>query len=436
MPGSRTDAILFTQAASGGGEIPCCKWTVSRAIITAMTSNTAIAKGQSSKTSEFEKNLDRLAAAAVHIGLGLAPGQELVMTATLDAVPLARLITEHAYKVGASLVTVLFADEESGLLRYRYGQDASFDAAAAWLYEGMAEAYRRGAARLAIAGNDPSLLSREDPEKVSRVNRATSKAYRPALELIARHEINWTIVASATPAWAAAVFPGLQQDEALARLWDAIFAASRADQPNPVAAWKEHDANLHRRADRLNDKRYSALRFRGPGTDLRVGLSDGHLWLGGGTTARNGRYCIPNMPTEEVFTTPHKDRVEGQVTSTKPLSYQGTMIEEISVRFQAGRIVEARAARGNQVLQRMIETDEGARRLGEVALVPNSSPISSSGLLFMNTLFDENAACHIALGQAYSTCLKDGDNPYSEQLARRAEQNKKPDSRRLDDRIE
>jgi aminopeptidase len=384
-----------------------------------MTSTTAFANEPFTQTPEFEKNLDRLAEVAVRVGLGIAPGQELVMTATLDAVPLARLITQHAYKAGASVVTSILADEQNALLRFRYGSDVSFDAAPSWLYEGMAAAYKSGAARLAIAGNDPSLLSKEDPEKVSRVNRATSKAYRPALELIARHEINWTIVACATPAWAAAVFPNLPPDEALARLWKAISAASRADQPDPVAAWKEHDANLHRRAERLNEKRYSALHFRGPGTDLRVGLADGHLWLGGGTTARNGLYCIPNMPTEEVFTTPHKDRAEGHVTSTKPLSHQGTMIEEISVRFEAGKIVEAHAARGNQVLQRMIETDEGARRLGEVALVPHSSPIASSGLLFLNTLFDENAACHIALGQAYSTCLKDGDSLSPEQLASR-----------------
>jgi aminopeptidase len=317
----------------------------------------------------------------------------------------------------------LFTDEESSLLRFHYGPDASFDAAASWLFEGMAQAFKSGAARLAITGNDPFLLSKEDPGKVSRVNRATSKAYRPALDLIVRHEINWTIVACATPAWAAAVFPDLPQDQALARLWKAIFAASRVDQLDPVAAWKQHDANLHARADWLNEKRYSMLHFRGPGTDLRVGLADNHLWMGGGTTARNGRYCIPNMPTEEVFTTPHKDRVEGRVTSTKPLSYQGTMIEEISVRFQAGQIVEAHAARGNEVLQRMIETDEGARRLGEVSLVPHSSPIASSGLLFMNTLFDENAACHVALGQAYSTCVKDGDSLTQEQLAARGANN-------------
>ena len=388
-----------------------------RVIMVAMTSTTALAKTEFSETPEFKRKLDRLAEIAVHAGLGLAPGQELLVTATAEAIPLARLIAEHAYKAGASLVTTLLSDEQAALIRFRHGSDAAFDTAPAWLYEGMAQAYRSGAARLAIAGGDPSLLSAENPENVSRVNRATSKAYRPALELIVRHDINWTIVANATPAWAAAVFPGLPQDEALRKLWDAIFAASRADQTDPLAAWKAHDANLQARATRMNDKRYAALHFRGPGTDLRVGLADDHLWLGGGTTAGNGRYCIPNIPTEEIFTTPHKDRVDGRVTSTKPLSHQGTLIEGISVRFEAGKIVEARAASGEQVLQKMIDTDEGARRLGEVALVPASSPIASSGLLFLNTLFDENAACHIALGQAYSTCLKNGDTLTPEQLA-------------------
>ncbi len=384
-----------------------------------MTSTTSFANDLCSQTPEFGRKLDRLAEVAVRAGLGLAPGQELLVTATVDAIPLARLIAEHAYKAGASLVTTLLSDEPSALIRFRHGSDVSFDTAPSWLFEGMAQAFRGGAARLAIAGGDPSLLSEQNPEHVSRVNRATSKAYRPALELIVRHAINWTIVANATPAWAAAVFPDLPQDEALGKLWNAIFAASRADLADPLAAWKEHDAALHARAEHMNGKRYSALHFRGPGTDLRVGLADDHMWLGGGTMARNGCYCIPNIPTEEIFTTPHKDRVEGRVTSTKPLSHQGTLIEEISVRFEGGKIVEAHAARGDQVLQRMIETDEGARRLGEVALVPHSSPIASSGLLFMNTLFDENAACHIALGQAYSTCVKDGDSLTPEQLATR-----------------
>jgi len=365
----------------------------------------------------FEQKLDRLAQVAINAGLGLQRGQELLMTASLDALPLARLITEQAYKAGASLVTTLFTDEQSTLLRYRHGDDAAFDKAAAWLYEGMAAAFRSGAARLAIAGGNPSLLSKEDPGKVGRANRAVSKAYRPAIELITRHDINWTIVACATPAWAAAAFPQLPPDQAMTRLWDAIFAASRVDADDPIARWKQHDAELHRRADLLNGKRYAALHFRGPGTDLRVGLADDHQWMGGGTEAGTGAYCIPNMPTEEVFTTPHKDRVEGTVTSTKPLSHQGTLIEQIAVRFAGGRVVDARASKGQEVLQRMIDTDEGARRLGEVALVPHSSPIAQSGLLFLNTLFDENAASHIALGQAYSTCVKDGDKLSPEELA-------------------
>jgi len=365
----------------------------------------------------YEQRLDLLAEVAIRVGLGLAEGQELVMTASLDALPLARKITEQAYRAGASLVTTIYSDDEATLMRYHYAADAAFDKAAKWLYDGMGAAFKSGAARLAIAGGNPALLSNEDPEKVGRANRAVSQAYRPALELITRHEINWTIVACATPAWAAQMFPDLAPDEAMAKLWDAIFATTRIDVDDPVAAWKKHDADLQKRAAFLNEKRYAALHYRGPGTDFRLGLADDHLWMGGGTRAGNGLYCIPNMPTEEVFTTPHKDRADGTVTSTKPLSHQGTMIEGIQCRFERGRIVEARATRGQEVLQKLIDTDEGARRLGEVALVPHSSPIAHSGLTFLNTLFDENAASHIALGQAYTSCLRDGEKLTPQELA-------------------
>jgi len=370
-------------------------------------------------TRTHSENLDQLAAVAIHVGLGLKPGQELLMTASIDALPLARRITEHAYRAGASLVTTLFTDDESTLLRYRHAPDASFDHAAAWLYDGMAAAFKSGAARLAIAGGNPTLLSNEDPEKVGRANRAVSKAYRPALELITRHDINWTIVSCATPAWAAAMFPDEAPDVALAKLWDAIFATTRLNNADPVSAWKSHDADLHKRAEFLNEKRYLALHYRGPGTDFRLGLADDHQWLGGGTTALNGIYCVPNMPTEEVFSAPHKDRADGVITATKPLSHQGTMIEGIQVRFEKGRIIEVHASRGQQVLEKLIDTDEGARRLGEVALVPHSSPIAQSGLVFLNTLFDENAASHIALGQSYSSCLRDGEKLSSDELAAR-----------------
>jgi aminopeptidase len=357
----------------------------------------------------FEARLDRLAELAVKVGLGLQKGQQLVMTASLEHVPLARRITEQAYRAGASLVTTLFHDEQSALARYRLASDDAFDVAPGWLFDGMAAAFRGGAARLAIVGDDPTLLSGEDPAKVARANKARSKAYQPALELITTSAINWTLVAGATPAWARAVFPDLDEATALVRLWDAILAASRADAPDPVAAWAAHNASLVARRAMLNERRYAALRFRGPGTDLVVGLADGHAWSGGVTTARNGATGNPNIPTEEVFTTPHAAKTQGTVVATKPLSYQGTLIRDLRVRFEGGVIVEAQASTGQDVLQRMIDTDEGARRLGEVALVPAANPIAASGILFLNTLFDENAASHIALGQAYSKCFVDQD---------------------------
>lgn len=362
----------------------------------------------------FTERLDRLAEVAVRVGLGLKAGQELVMTAPLEAVPLARAITEQAYKAGASLVTTFYADDAATLARFAHAPDEAFDRAAGWLYAGMADAYRSGAARLAISGDDPSLLAGQDPSKVARANRSRSQAYVPALELIAGFSTNWTIVSAATKPWARTVFPDLPEDEAVARLWDAVFAASRIDGPDPVAAWGAHNRDLARRTERLNGARFSALRFRGPGTDLTVGLADDHEWCGGATTAKNGIVCNANIPTEEVFTTPHRARVEGYVASTKPLSYQGTLIDDIRVRFSEGRIVEANARTGSDVLAKVLDTDEGAARLGEVALVPASSAISASGLLFYNTLYDENAASHIALGQAYSKCFRNGGDGLSE----------------------
>ena len=360
----------------------------------------------------FEEKLDRFAKVAVHVGLNLQPGQELLISATLDMVPLVRRITEHAYKAGALLVSTVYSDDETVLARYQYAEDASFDHAAQWMADGIAAAFKSGAARLALAGANPALLAGQDPAKVSRANIAASKANKPAMELITRHAINWSILANATPSWAKLVFPGLSEEDAMTKLWDAIFTASRATSDDPVAAWKAHSKFLHERVAYLNDKRFHSLRFHSDdgATDLTVGLADDHLWAGGGGVSGNGVFCNANIPTEECFTTPHKDRVDGFVQASKPLSHQGTLIENIRCRFAAGRIVEATASAGEDVLNRLISTDDGARRLGEVALVPHSSPIAQSGILFWNTLFDENAASHIALGQAYATCLRGGEH--------------------------
>jgi aminopeptidase len=369
----------------------------------------------------FEQKLDRFAKLAVHVGLNLQPGQELLISATTEMLPLVRRITEHAYKAGALLVTTFLGDDETTLARYKYASDASFDHAAQWMADATAAAFKSGAARLALTGANPALLAGQDPAKVSRANIAASKANKPAMELITRHAINWSILAAATPAWSRLVFPGLPETEAMAKLWDAIFIASRATSDDPVAAWKAHSAHLHDRVAFLNEKRFHSLRFHSEDgvTDLTVGLADDHLWAGGGGKAGNGVFSNANIPTEECFTTPHKDRVNGFVQASKPLSHQGTLIENIRCRFEGGKIVSATASAGEDVLNRLISTDDGARRLGEVALVPHSSPIAQSGVLFWNTLFDENAASHIALGQAYATCLKEGEHMDEATLAAR-----------------
>ena len=361
--------------------------------------------------------LDRLAEVAVKVGLQLREGQDLLLTAPTVALPLVRKIAEHAYKAGAGIVTPILSDEAVTLARYHFAHDSSFDRAASWLYEGMAKAFGNNTARLAIVGDNPMLLSGEDAAKVSRASKANSMAYQPALEKIVNFETNWNIIAYPSASWAKLVFPDDAEDVAVGRLADAIFAASRVDQDGAVAAWDRHNAVLRTLTDWLNGQRFSALHYTGPGMDLNIGLADGHEWEGGASTAKNGITCNANIPTEEVFTTPHCRRVSGHVVSSKPLSYQGTLIDNIAVRFDDGRIVEARASRGEEVLNKVLDTDEGARRLGEVALVPHSSPISQSGLLFYNTLFDENAASHIALGQCYSKCFINGTSLTPEQIA-------------------
>ena len=361
--------------------------------------------------------LDRLAEVAVKVGLGLRPGQDILLTAPAVALPLVRRIAVHAYKAGANLVTPILSDEEVTLARYRFGYETSFDRAAGWLYEGMAKAFSENTARLAIVGDNPMLLSGEDPAKVARASKANSMAYQPALEKIVNFDTNWNIIAYPSPSWAKQVFPNDPEEIAVGKLADAIFAASRVDREDAMANWAQHNAVLRERTDWLNGKRFRALHYTGPGTDLTIGLADGHEWEGGASTSKNGISCNANIPTEEVFTTPHCRRVYGHVISSKPLSYQGTLIDNIAVRFEDGKIVDARASRGAEVLNKVLDTDEGARRLGEVALVPHSSPISQSGLLFFNTLFDENAASHIALGQCYSKCFVNGAKLTPQQIA-------------------
>ena len=372
--------------------------------------------------SEFkinENKIDKLANLAVKRGVGLQKGQNLLITAPIESLPLVRKIAEHAYKEGASIVTPLFTDSDITLSRFKYAPDESFDSATDWLFNGMGEAFDNNTARMAIAGDDPMLLSQMDPDKVSRANKAMAKAYKPARERITEFKINWNIVSWPGSAWASRVFPDLPIEEAIVKLADAIFDASRASVEDPIKAWDDHNEQLRMKTNWLNEKNFAALQYNGPNTNLRVGLADEHEWMGGASKAQNGIICNPNIPSEEVFTTPHAYKVDGTVSSTKPLSYQGTLIDNIKVTFKDGKIIEAHASKGEEVLQKVLKSDEGASRIGEVALVPHSSPISQSGIIFYNTLFDENAASHIALGQCYSKCFKGDLDLSKEEISKR-----------------
>jgi aminopeptidase len=252
--------------------------------------------------------------------------------------------------------------------------------------------------------------------RVSSVQEATARDVRPFRELISRNQTNWAVVAAAEAGWATRVFPQLASEAATSRLWEEIGRLCRLDQPDPMAAWEQHLERLEARAKFLNARRFSALKYVGPGTDLTLGLPSGHIWVSGRSASRTGIPFTANLPTEEVFSIAHKDRVDGWVRSSKPLSYGGTLIDGFSLRFAEGQVVEMKAEKGEAVLKRLLDTDKGARRLGEVALVPHSSPIAQSGLLFFNTLFDENAASHVALGNAYKFTLAGTESMSNEEF--------------------
>jgi aminopeptidase len=362
---------------------------------------------------------------AVKVGLNLRAGQRLLIIGplasggvSLEAAPLVRHIAASAYQAGASLVETIWGDDVIQMARFRHAPRDSFSEFSTWLPKALFEHAEAGHAILSVYANDPDQLKDEAPELVSAVQQAVSKNVRPFRELISRNQTNWTVVAAAGAGWAARVFPDLPASEQAPRLWDAIGRLCRLDRPDPVAAWEEHLEALAMRRDFLNAKRYASLRYTGPGTDFTLGLPEGHVWVAGRSESRGGITFAPNLPTEEVFTMPHKDRVDGLVCSSKPLSYGGTVIENFTLKFEAGRVTRVTAERGEAVLRQLVDTDAGAGRLGEVALVPHSSPISQSGLLFYNTLFDENAASHVALGSAYKFTLGGGESMGDEAFER------------------
>lgn len=356
-------------------------------------------------TPDFDRALSAYAELIVKVGLNLQPGQRLIVRAPIEAAPLVRAVAAHAYDLGARLVEAVWSDPQLLLTRYRHAPRDSFTEHTDWWWKASLEYVENGDALLSVAGVDPNLLKDVDPALIATVQRTEGMAAMPVGRLISADAVNWCVVAYATAAWAARVFPDAQPARQQEQLWDAIFHAVRLDTPDPLAAWEAHSARLIERTTFLNGKQYDALRFTGPGTDLTVGLPANHHWIGGAAPTGNGITNIANVPTEEVFTAPHRARVNGTVRATMPLNYGGNLIENFSLTFRNGRVVDLSAERGEALLRSQIETDEGAARLGEVALVPHSSLISQSGILFYNTLFDENASSHIALGRAYRNCI-------------------------------
>jgi aminopeptidase len=372
---------------------------------------------------DFDRKLASYADLAIRVGLNLQPGQRLLITnassggVVLEAAPLVRQLAAAAYRAGARFVDVLWADELLRLLRFEQALSDSFEEYPDWQVTTALEFIARGDAMLSVKADDPDLLRGQDPALVSLARQVAARRIRPVLEEVERNATNWLVIAAATPAWAARIFPEVPAAEQVDCLWESIFAMCRVDTPDPVAAWRSHVADLVARRDYLNAKAYSALHYTGPGTDLTVGLPKGHLWDSAGMPSQQGIDFIANLPTEEVFTLGHRTQVEGTVTASRPLSYGGTLIDGFSVTFAGGRAVSAHAARGEAMLRSLIDTDDGAGRLGEAALVPHSSPISQTGRIFLNTLIDENAASHLAFGSAYRFSVRGAEDMSAEEFA-------------------
>ena len=357
---------------------------------------------------DFEQNLGKYAELAVKIGANVQPGQRVLIRAPLDNAPLARLVAINAYQAGARLVEVIWEDEQIELIRFQHAPRDSFEESSSWLPNALLEYAQQGDALISIRGNDPNLLKDQDPDLIASARKAASIKAAPFMDLQMQGGLNWLVISAPVASWSAKVFPELAAEQQMPRLWEMIFDVCRLKQPDPVAAWAQHIRQLSTRSEYLNRKQYAALHYRAPGTDLRIGLPKGHVWQGPPAISAKGIAFVPNMPTEEVFTMPHKDQASGVVTASKPLNYGGTLIENFRLTFAEGRVVDIDGGAGVATLRKLIATDAGAGRLGEVALVPHSSPIAQSGLLFYNTLFDENAASHLALGRAYQVTLEGG----------------------------
>lgn len=364
----------------------------------------------------FKENLENYARLITEIGVNVQKGHTIVVQISVDQAELARLITKKAYELGAAEVIVQWTDDFVQREFLAFAADDRLETIPQHKVDQTEDWIAKGASRISVVSSNPDALAGIDHQRVATYQAASGKALLNLRKATQANKVSWTVVAAAGQDWAQKVFPDLSPEEAQDKLWDEIFKTTRIYENDPVAAWKAHDEKLQKKADELNKEQFTALHYTAPGTDIIIGLPKNHLWEGAGSyNARNEKF-MANMPTEEVFTAPDSRRVDGYISSTKPLSYAGTIISGMKFTFKDGKVVDFSAEQGQEVLKNLLETDEGATRLGEVALVPDPSPISQSGITFFNTLFDENASNHLALGSAYAFSIQGGTEMNEEEL--------------------
>ncbi|CAM2871701.1 aminopeptidase [Dellaglioa algida] len=365
----------------------------------------------------FKEQLKKYAELIVKVGVNVSKGQTIVLQISVTQQELAHLIVDQAYAAGASEVIVKWADSHVAKSFLEFAPLDRLVNVPGYTTSEVEDWVAKKASRISVMSDDPDAFAGISAEKIASRQKAMGQALRPLRKATQNNDVSWTVVAAADTAWAELVFPELKGDAAVSRLWEEIFKTTRIDQADPIKAWHQHDLKLRTKAEELNQEQFSALHYVAPGTDIVIGLPKNHLWEGAGSFDAQGFEFMANMPTEEVFTAPDSRRIDGYISSTKPLSYAGTTLSGMKFTFEAGKVVEATAEQGEDVLQHLLATDDGAKSLGEVALVPDPSPISQSGITFYNTLFDENASDHLALGSAYPFSIKNGTKMNDKELA-------------------
>lgn len=366
----------------------------------------------------FNENLKKYARLIAETGVNVQDNHTVVLQISVNQAPLARLITEEAYRLGAAEVIVQWSDETIQREFLAHAATDRIENVPQYKIDQTNDWIAKGASRISVVSSNPDALAGVDAQRVAAFQAANGKALVNLRKATQANKVSWTVVAAASEGWAAKVFPELAtSEEQVDALWNEIFKTTRIYEENPVIAWDIHDKKLQEKAAELNEQQFTALHYTAPGTDLTIGLPKNHLWEGAGSYNARGEEFMANMPTEEVFTAPDSRRVDGYVSSTKPLSYAGTIISGMKFTFKDGKVVDFSAEQGEEALKNLLAIDEGAKHLGEVALVPDPSPISQSGLIFYNTLFNENASNHLAFGSAYAFNLQGGTEMSEEELA-------------------